>query len=163
MDYQGLLRAIVSFLRTGEKRQGGSTITMQVARNYFLSSEKTFLRKIKEIVLAVKIESKLPKERILELYLNGIYFGHRAYGIGAAAEVYYGKTVDELNLAEIAMIAGLPKAPSTFNPITNPERALSRRNYVLNRMRKHGFIDDQEYAKLLDQPETASCMFARSN
>jgi penicillin-binding protein 1A len=138
VDYQGLARAIFSFLRTGEKRQGGSTITMQVARNFFLSSEKTFFRKVKEILLAVKIESKLPKERILELYLNKIYFGHHAYGIVAAAQVYYGKTINELDLSETAIIAGLPKAPSNFNPIVNPERARSRRNYVLNRMNKLG-------------------------
>jgi penicillin-binding protein 1A len=155
VDYQGLMRATFSFLRTGEKKQGGSTITMQVARNFFLSSEKTFFRKVKEIMLAVKIDSKLPKERILELYLNKIYFGHHAYGVGAAAQVYYGKAVNELGLAEIAMIAGLPKAPSTFNPIVNPERALSRRNYVLKRMRKHGYIDDGQYANALAQPVTA--------
>jgi penicillin-binding protein 1A len=155
VDYQGLLRAVFSFLRTGEKKQGGSTITMQVARNFFLSSEKTFFRKVNEILLAVKIESKLPKERILELYLNKIYFGHHAYGIVAAADVYYGKAVNELDLGEIAMIAGLPKAPSTFNPIVNPERALSRRDYVLRRMRKLGYIDDAQYAGALAQPITA--------
>ncbi len=155
VDYQGLMRATFSFLRTGEKKQGGSTITMQVARNFFLSSEKTFFRKVKEIMLAVKIESKLPKERILELYLNKIYFGHHAYGIGAAAQVYYGKDVKDLDLAEIAMIAGLPKAPSNFNPIVNPDRALSRRNYVLNRMRKLGFVNEAQYALAFNQPETA--------
>jgi penicillin-binding protein 1A len=156
VDYQGLMRATFSFLRTGEKKQGGSTITMQVARNFFLSSEKTFFRKIKEIMLAVKIDSKLPKEKILELYLNKIYFGHHAYGIGAAAQVYYGKEVKDLLLPEIAMIAGLPKAPSSFNPIVNPERARSRRNYVLNRMRKLGFIDVAQYEQAATQPETAS-------
>lgn len=156
VDYQGLMRAVFSFLRTGEKRQGGSTITMQVARNFFLSNEKTFFRKVKEILLAVKIESKLPKERILELYLNKIYFGHHAYGIVAAAQVYYGRLVSDLDLGEIAMIAGLPKAPSSFNPIVNPERALSRRNYVLRRMRKLGFIDDNRYAEAIAQPITAS-------
>jgi penicillin-binding protein 1A len=155
VDYQGLMRATFSFLRTGEKKQGGSTITMQVARNFFLSSEKTLLRKIKEILLSIKIESRLPKERILELYLNKIYFGHHAYGVVAAAQVYYGKSVAELDLAEIAMIAGLPKAPSAFNPIVNPERALSRRNYVLKRMHKLGFINDREYGAALARPVTA--------
>jgi penicillin-binding protein 1A len=156
VDYQGLARAVFSFLRTGEKKQGGSTITMQVARNFFLSSEKTFFRKIKEILLAVKIESKLPKKRILELYLNKIYFGHHAYGIVAAAQVYYGKPVSELDLSEIAIIAGLPKAPSSFNPIVNPERALSRRNYVLKRMRKLGYIDEAQFTQALAQPITAT-------
>ncbi|BBL76512.1 penicillin-binding protein 1A [Methylomagnum ishizawai] len=155
VDYQGIARAAVTYLRTGEKRQGGSTITMQVARNFFLSSEKTLTRKVKEIMLAVKIESKLPKESILELYLNKIYFGHHAYGVGAAAQVYYGKAVQDLELPEIAMIAGLPKAPSSFNPIVNPERALSRRNYVLNRMRKLGFITEAQFHKAFNAPETA--------
>jgi penicillin-binding protein 1A len=155
VDYQGMARAVFSFLRTGEKRQGGSTITMQVARNFFLSSEKTLLRKVNEILLAVKIESKLPKERILELYLNKIYFGQHAYGIVAAADVYYNKSVNDLDLAEIAMIAGLPKAPSTFNPIVNPERALARRDYVLRRMLKLGYIDDAQYTRAVAQPNTA--------
>ena len=155
VDYQGLLRAAFTFLTTGEKRQGGSTITMQVARNFFLSSEKTFFRKIKEILLAVKIESKLPKQQILELYLNKIYFGHHAYGIEAAAQVYYGKHIDALSLSELAMIAGLPKAPSSFNPITDPERALTRRNYVLKRMLKLHYIDDSQYLAALAEPVTA--------
>lgn len=156
VDYQGLLRATFKFLRTGEKRQGGSTITMQVARNFFLSSEKTFFRKLKEILLAIKIESRLPKRQILELYLNKIYFGQHAYGLAAAAQVYYGKTVSELTLSEIAMIAGLPKAPSNFNPIANPARAILRRDYVLKRMRKLKFIDDDQYQKALAEPVHAS-------
>jgi len=156
VDYQGLLRATFKFLRTGTKRQGGSTITMQVARNFFLSSEKTFFRKLKEILLAIKIESRLPKRQILELYLNKIYFGHHAYGLAAAAQVYYGKTVSELTLGETAMIAGLPKAPSSFNPIANPERALIRRNYVLKRMRKLNFIDDRQYESALAEPVHAA-------
>lgn len=155
-DYQGLLRAGATFLSTGQKRQGGSTITMQVARNFFLSNEKTFLRKIREILLAMKIESELSKDRILELYLNKIYLGNHAYGVGAAAEIYYNKTVDELELAEIATIAGLPKAPSTFNPIVNPDRALTRRDYVLDRMLALGFIDNEEYAHALVAPNTAA-------
>lgn len=154
VDYQGLLRATFSFLRTGEKRQGGSTITMQVARNFFLSSEKTMLRKVREILLAIKIESRLTKEEILELYLNKIYFGHHAYGIVAAAQVYYGKTATELSLPEIAMIAGLPKAPSSFNPLANPERALIRRNYVLSRMQKLGYLDEARYQEAVASPVT---------
>lgn len=155
VDYQGLLRAAIALLRTGEKRQGGSTITMQVARNFFLSSEKTFLRKFKEIFLALKIEHALSKEAILELYLNKIYLGHRAYGIGAAAQVYYGKPISELNLAQQAMIAGLPKAPSTYNPLTNPDRAMARRNYVLRRMYEQKYIDREHYQLALNEPVTA--------
>ncbi len=123
VDYQGLIRAAVQLLLTGERRQGGSTITMQVARNFFLSSKKTYTRKLNEIFLALKIERLLTKQEILELYLNKIYLGHRSYGIGAASMVYYGRPVQKLELSEIAMIAGLPKAPSKFNPITNPDRA----------------------------------------
>lgn len=155
VDFQGLMRAAYSFALTGEKRQGGSTITMQVARNFFLSNEKTFLRKIKEILLAFKIESQLTKSQILELYFNKIYFGHHAYGVEAAAQVYYGKSVAELSLDESAMIAGLPKAPSAFNPITNPERALLRRDYVLGRMLKLGDIDEDQYEKAIAMPVTA--------
>lgn len=155
VDYQGLLRASVTLLKTGEKRQGGSTITMQVARNFFLSNEKTYLRKVREILLAIKIENELPKDKILEIYLNKIYLGNHAYGVSAAAEVYYGKTVDQLDLAEIAMIAGLPKAPSTFNPIVNPDRALVRRDYVLERMRSLNFIDQTNYESALAVPNTA--------
>jgi penicillin-binding protein 1A len=156
VDYQGLVRAAVLFARTGEKRQGGSTITMQVARNFFLSSEKTFFRKLKEIMLAMKIESRLPKRQILELYLNKIYFGHHAYGVEAAAQVYYGKHVNELSLAEVAMIAGLPKAPSAFNPLANPERALIRRNYVLKRMQTLGRITEAQYREAIAEPVNAS-------
>jgi penicillin-binding protein 1A len=134
VDYQGILRAAIQLLLTGERRQGGSTITMQVARNFFLSRERTYTRKLNEIFLALKIERLLTKQEILELYLNKIYLGHRAYGVGAAALVYYGRSVDKLELPEIAMIAGLPKAPSRYNPVTDPERAIIRRNYVLGRM-----------------------------
>lgn len=158
-DYQGLLRAVYEFVRTGEKRQGGSTITMQVARNFFLTSEKTFFRKVKEIMLAMKIESKLQKEQILELYLNKIYFGHHAYGIEAAAQVYYGKHLHELTLGETAMIAGLPKAPSAFNPITNPDRAMERRDYVLRRMLRLDKIDDAQYDAAITEPVNVSLHF----
>lgn len=156
VDYQGLVRAALELARTGEKRQGGSTITMQVARNFFLSSEKTYLRKLTEIFLALKIERYLSKQEILELYLNKIYFGQRAYGVGAAAEVYYGLPIDQLSLAQVAMIAGLPKAPSTNNPVSNPERALQRRNHVLSRMYVLGFIDNEEYRAALQEPDNAS-------
>jgi len=156
VDYQGLLRAAMELIRTGEKRQGGSTITMQVARNFFLSSEKTYLRKLTEIFLALKIERHLSKQEILELYLNKIYFGHRAYGIAAAAQVYYGVTINELTVPQIAMIAGLPKAPSSNNPVSNPERALERRNYVLGRMYVLGFIDAEQYREALQEADTAS-------
>ena len=156
VDYQGLVRAAVELVRTGEKRQGGSTITMQVARNFFLSSEKTYLRKLTEIFLALKIERYLTKQEILELYLNKIYFGQRAYGVGAAAEVYYGLPIGQLSLAQVAMIAGLPKAPSSNNPISNPERALVRRNHVLNRMYTLGFITESEYRTALQTPDNAS-------
>src|SRR5690606_8977462 len=155
VDYQGILRAIWNLVLTGERSQGGSTITMQVARNFFLSSEKTYLRKANEILLALKIERELTKEQILELYLNKIYLGNRAYGVGAAAQVYYGRPVNELTLAEIAMIAGLPKAPSAYNPLVNPDRALARRSYVLRRMQQLGFISDAEYAMAATAPITA--------
>jgi len=155
VDYQGLLRAVLNLVLTGERSQGGSTITMQVARNFFLSSEKTYLRKANEILLALKIERELSKEQILELYLNKIYLGNRAYGVGAAAQVYYGRPVSELDLAEIAMIAGLPKAPSAYNPVANPERALIRRDYVLRRMQHLSFITAEEYDEASAVPNTA--------
>lgn len=154
VDYAGLIRAMVMLVLTGEKTQGGSTITMQVARNFFLSSEKTYSRKINEILLSFKIEHGLSKEEILELYLNKIFLGNRAYGFGAAAQVYYGKSLQQLDIAQIAMIAGLPKAPSRFNPIINPTRALERRNYVLRRMKELGYINQQQYdASLLERDE----------
>lgn len=155
VDYQGLIRAAVQLALTGQKKQGGSTITMQVARNFFLSKKKTYLRKLNEIFLALKIDQELSKNDVLTLYLNKIFLGHRSYGVGAAAQVYYGKAVEELDLAQIAMIAGLPKAPSSFNPITNPERALIRRNYVLNRMHELGFISAQEEETARLSPVTA--------
>ena len=127
VDYQGLLRAAVHLITTGERGQGGSTITMQVARNFFLSRERTFTRKFSEILLSLKIETEMSKEEILSLYLNKIFLGHRSYGVAAAAQVYYGKELSELSLAQIAMIAGLPKAPSDYNPVTNPLRAQQRR------------------------------------
>jgi len=156
VDWQGLLRAAIQLAKTGEKTQGGSTITMQVARNFFLTREKTYLRKLNEIFLALKIEKELPKDEILALYLNKIYLGQRAYGVGAAAQVYYGKDIKLLTLPQYAMLAGLPKAPSTTNPVSNPDRAMKRRNYVLERMFEEGFIDKDEYRTALDAPLTAS-------
>ncbi len=156
VDYQGLLRAATQLILTGKKKQGGSTITMQVARNFFLTRKKTYVRKLNEILLALKIERELSKEKILELYVNKIYLGHRSYGVGAAAQVYYGKKLDQLNLAQLAMIAGLPKAPSRYNPVTNPQRALERRDYVLGNMRDLGFISDAEYRQAKAEPVTAS-------
>ncbi|MCU7959980.1 MAG: penicillin-binding protein 1A [gamma proteobacterium symbiont of Bathyaustriella thionipta] len=152
VDYQGLLRAAMQLAISGKKRQGGSTITMQVARNFFLSKEKTYIRKLKEIMLALSIEHEMSKQEILQLYLNKIYLGHRAYGVAAAASLYYGKTLQQLDLSEIATIAGLPKAPSTSNPVTNPERARNRRNYVLRRMLELGKIDQSSYDQALAQP-----------
>ena len=158
VDYQGLLRAASEFIYHREFRSGGSTITMQLARNFFLGNEKKLVRKIREIFLALEIEHVvgLSKNEILELYLNKIYLGNRAYGVGAAADVYYGLDVNELNFAQVAMIAGLPKAPSKYNPIINPSRALERRNYVLGRMHKLKFIDGQTYENSLDAPVSAS-------
>jgi penicillin-binding protein 1A len=156
VDYRGLLRAGIQLALTGEKRQGGSTITMQVARNFYLTRQKTYTRKISEIFLALRIERELSKAEILELYLNKIYLGHRSYGVGAAALVYYGKPLDELDLAQTAMIAGLPKAPSSFNPLANPPRAIERRNYVLGRMLALGYIDQASHDSARAQPVTAS-------
>lgn len=155
IDYQGLLRAAISLALTGEKTQGGSTITMQVARNFFLSNEKTYLRKLNEIILALEIERVLNKEEILALYLNKIYLGSRAYGVGAASQVYYGKDLSDLTLAEMAMIAGLPKAPSAANPINSPERAIERRNYVLRRMLEVGLIEQEDFLFATEAPVTA--------
>ena len=155
VDYQGILRAAGEIVRTGKKGTGGSTITMQVARNFFLSSEKTYIRKIKEILLSLRIERDLSKQQILELYLNKIYLGSRAYGVGAAAHAYYGRPIDQLTLAQYAMIAGLPKAPSRWNPIANPSRAKERRNYVLGRMFKLGYIEEPDYQAAIAAPVTA--------
>lgn len=156
VDIKGLLRAGVQLVLTGRRAQGGSTITMQVARNFYLSNEKTYTRKLSEIFLALRIERDLSKEEILELYLNKIYLGHRAYGVGAAAKVYYGKPLAQLSLAQTAMIAGLPKAPSAYNPLANPPRALERRNYVLRRMLELGYIDRAEHDQAVAAPISAA-------
>lgn len=152
INAKGLARAFVDILRTGSIQSGGSTITMQVAKNYFLSQERTFSRKFTEILLAKRIEDLLDKQEIMTLYVNKIFLGHRAYGIGAAAQVYYGKKINELNLAEMAMIAGLPKAPSAFNPVNNPKRALIRRNWILDRMLKLGYITQEDHDKAIKAP-----------
>jgi penicillin-binding protein 1A len=161
VDYQGLVRAVVRLVRSGEKRHGGSTITMQLARNFFLTREKTFERKFAEILLALRIEQQLDKQTILQLYLNKIFFGHRAYGIAAAARVYYDKSLADLTVAEAAMLAGLPKAPSRFNPIANPQRALERRDYILRRMHELSFITEGEFRDALAEQDRARLHGAR--
>jgi penicillin-binding protein 1A len=146
VDYVGVARAALSNFASGGVRQGASTITMQVARNFFLTKEKTLTRKFNEMLLAFKIESSLSKQQILELYINQIFLGQRAYGFAAAAQIYYGKPLAQLTLAEHAMLAGLPKAPSRFNPVTNPARAKLRQQYVLRRMRELGMITEAQFA-----------------
>ncbi len=155
VDPRSMVRAAINLIETGRKSQGASTITMQVARNFFLTRKKLYIRKIREIFLAQRIEHELSKEDILRLYLNKIYLGNHAYGVGAAAELYYGKTVWQLDLAQMAMIAGLPKAPSAFNPLANPQRALERRAYVLGRMHDLGYIDQHAYQRAMAAPITA--------
>ncbi len=145
VDSLGLLRAVVMNVASGSKRQGASTITQQVARNFFLSSEKTISRKVLEMLLAFKIEHNLGKDQILELYINQIYLGQRAYGFASAAQIYFGKNLKELSPAEAAMLAGLPKAPSAYNPVVNPKRAKLRQMYVLRRMNELGYIDGRQY------------------
>jgi penicillin-binding protein 1A len=152
VDYVGVARAaLANFTHIGA-RQGASTITMQVARNFFLSREKTVTRKVNEMLLAFKIETSLTKEQILELYINQIYLGQRAYGFASAARIYYGKTMDKLTLAETAMLAGLPKAPSSFNPVANPARAKLRQQYVLRRMREIGVISAEQQTDADKEP-----------
>lgn len=145
VDMKGLARAIIEVGTTGHIRSGGSTITMQVAKNFFLENRHDFIYKLQQMLLAFRIEQELTKEEILELYCNKIYLGHRAYGIATASQVYYGKPIDQLSVENLAMIAGLPKAPSAYNPVTNPNRALSRRNWILSRMLELGFIDQAQY------------------
>lgn len=155
VDLKGLARAVFQLISTGKKQGGGSTITMQVAKNFFLTREKSFSRKFSEILLALKIENALSKEEIFELYINKIYLGHRSYGVQAASNVYYGKDIKDLNLAQLAMIAGLPKAPSAFNPITNPKRAIERRNWIIGRMLTLNYIDQSLHDTAIKQPVTA--------
>jgi penicillin-binding protein 1A len=156
VDFRGIIRAISVALKTGQVRQGASTITMQVARNFYFTNEKTLDRKLREAFLALKIESELTKEDILELYLNKIFLGKRAYGVGSAAEIYYGKKVEELTLAQSAMIAGLPKAPSRYNPVVNPKRAKIRRDYILKRMSDLSYISPEDYQAAIKEELSAT-------
>ena len=156
VDLLGLGRAVTELIATGRKRSGGSTLTMQVARNYFLSLERTFLRKFNEILLAIEIERALSKEEIFELYVNRVFLGHRAYGFEAAAQTYYGKPLAELSLAEQAMLAGIPKAPSRNNPLSNPEAGKVRRNWILGRMASLGYLTEEQRRLAAAQPVTAS-------
>ena len=163
VDYIGVLRATRSNFVSGETRQGASTITMQVARNFFLTKEKTLARKFNEALLAFKIEANLSKDEILELYINQIYLGQRAYGFASAAQAYYGKSLQALSLAEIAMLAGLPKAPSRDNPIANPKRARQRQQYVLHRMRELGYITDEQLQAADKDVPTARAQTAQTS
>lgn len=156
VDFIGLLRASKELVITGQKTQGASTITMQVARNFFLTPKKTFSRKINEILLALKLNSTFSKDKILELYLNKIYLGQHAYGVASAAQIYYGKTLNQLTLPEMAMIAGLPQAPSRDNPIVNPTAAKDRRNHVLERMLEDGYINTKTYKTAIAAADDAS-------
>jgi penicillin-binding protein 1A len=152
IEPSGIARAVLAFVRTGRATQGASTITQQVARNFFLTRDKTLDRKVREALLAIKIERNLGKDKILELYINQIYLGQRAYGFEVAARTYFGKRLAEISLAEAAMLAGLPKAPATGNPITNPTRAKNRQKYVLGRMVKAKFINETQAAKAREEP-----------
>ena len=151
IDWSGVARAVVANLTNMSKSQGASTITMQVARNFYLSSEKTYTRKFYELLLTFKIEATLTKDQILDLYMNQIYLGHRSYGFAAASRAYFGKPLGEITPAEAAMLAGIPKAPSRFNPIANFERAKSRQGYVLGRMRELGYLTEEEFQKATNQ------------
>lgn len=155
VDIKGLMRAVVQLISTGQIQSGGSTISMQVAKNFFLSNERKFTRKFNEILLALQIEQELTKPEILELYFNKIYLGNRAYGIAAAAQVYYGKNINELTLAEMAMIAGLPKAPSRYNPLANAERAKIRRDWILDRMLELDYIKADQHQLAQNSPVSA--------
>ena len=156
IDFMGLARAVSELVLTGEKGSGGSTLTMQVARNYFLTLERTFIRKFKEILLSLEIERVLTKEEIFELYFNQMFLGHRAYGFEAAAQVYYGSHIGDLDLAQLAMLAGLPKAPSRYNPLSNPERSQIRRDWILGRMQNLGYISESEFEAAVAKPVTAT-------
>src|SRR3990167_5031666 len=156
VDLTSLMRAATQILKSGQIQSGGSTITMQVAKNFFLTSERSFSRKITEILLALQIERELSKNEILELYVNKIYLGNRAYGIEAASHVYYGKPISEISLAQMAMIAGLPKAPSRFNPLINPSRAMERRGWILGRIYSLGRMEHRRYEEALAEPINVS-------
>ena len=151
IDVQGIFRSAGANLLTASRAQGASTITMQVARNFYLSSDKTFLRKLYEVMLAFRIEQQLTKSQILELYINQIFLGRRAYGFASAAQIYFGKPLQRLTIAEAAMLAGLPKAPSAFNPVVNPRRAKARQEYILGRMRKLEMISDGQFVRAMKE------------
>ena len=151
VDYKGVLRAALENIRDA-RSQGASTITMQVARNFYLSTEKTFTRKIYEILLAMKIESLLSKDQILELYMNQIFLGQRANGFASAAEIYFGKKLKDITISEAAMLAGLPKAPSAYNPVSNERRATARQRYIIDRMYESGFITEAQHDQALAEP-----------
>ena len=152
VDYWGVGRAALANLSARGAKEGASTITMQVARNFFLSNEKTFTRKLSEVLLAFKIERSLSKDQILEIYINQIFLGQRAYGFGSAAQVYFGKNLKDVSVAEAAMLAGLPKAPSRYNPIVNPKRAIQRQQYILRRMRDLGYITEESFKVAGNEP-----------
>lgn len=152
ISFKGLGRAVTESVTGSDVQTGGSTITMQVAKNYYLSPERTLKRKLTEVFLARKIEQTLSKEEIMTLYVNKIFLGKNAYGIAAAARIYYNKSLNELSVAQMAMIAGLPKAPSKYNPIANPERALERRNWILGRMLQLGYINQTQYQTAIAEP-----------
>jgi len=155
IDLMGLGRAVSELVLTGEKGSGGSTLTMQVARNYFLSLERTFMRKFNEILLAIEIERTLDKQEIFELYFNRVFLGHRAYGFEAASRVYYGVGIADLNLAQHAMLAGIPKAPSRNNPVSGPTAGKERRDWILGRMLELGYIDPQQHREAIARPISA--------
>ena len=155
IDMMGLMRAVSELVLTGEKGSGGSTLTMQVARNYFLNSDRTFLRKFNEILLAIEIERNLNKQEIFELYFNRVFLGHRAYGFEAASQVYYGASISELSLAQHAMLAGIPKAPSRNNPISGPKASKERRDWILRRMQELRYISNSEFVEAREQPVSA--------
>ena len=151
VDYLSVLRAALANATSGTQ-QGAGTITMQVARNFFLTRERTLTRKLREVLLAYKIENNLSKDEILELYINQIFLGQRAYGFAAASQIYFGKPLAQVSVAEAAMLAGLPKAPSAYNPVANPKRARLRQFYVLRRMRELRFIDDAQLKLAQETP-----------
>src|SRR5690554_1423559 len=152
IDWSGVVRAALANLTNMSRSQGASTITMQVARNFYLTSEKTYTRKFYELLLTFKIEATLTKDEILDLYMNQIYLGHRSYGFAAASRTYFGKLLQDITPAEAAMLAGIPKAPSRMNPIANFERARTRQLYVLGRMQNLGYLTPEEYQEAVDQP-----------
>ena len=155
IDPIGITRAFINLVLTGEKSQGASTLTQQLARGFFLTREKTYIRKIKEVFIALHMETELSKDEIFELYLNKVELGHRSFGFGAAAQVYYGKRLDELTLAQIATLAGLPQAPSVLNPVSRPQRSVERRRIVLLRMLDEGYITRQQFDEAASAPVTA--------